>query len=273
MIYRAYIPGPPLSEFVELFWFYEGYTQPHAKERILPTGTTELVINLQDDLIRVYEREDTDRFRSYGGAVVCGPHSEFFVIDTAEQAKVIGVHFKLGGAFPFFKMPAGEFGNEHVPLDALWGTRAGTLRERLLEAPTPDDKFRILEQVLLAQVARPLARHPAVTFALHEFERVPHLGMISEVSDRVGFSQRRFIQVFRDQVGLTPKRFCRVRRFQEVLRAIGTGRQVEWASMALACGYYDQAHLIGEFRAFSGLNPTAYLAHRSEHLNHVPLLD
>ncbi len=86
-------------------------------------------------------------------------------------------------------------------------------------------------------------------------------------------SPKRFIQVFSEEVGLTPKLFCRVRRFQEVLRLIEKGQHIEWAEIALTCGYFDQAHCIHDFRAFSGLNPTTYLTHRGEHRNHVPLGD
>jgi methylphosphotriester-DNA--protein-cysteine methyltransferase len=94
------------------------------------------------------------------------------------------------------------------------------------------------------------------------------------VTDQIGLSQRRFIQVFRDEVGLTPKLFCRIQRFQEVLRRIGKGQQFEWVDVALDCGYYDQAHFINDFQAFSGLNPTAYLAHpRDRNPNHVPIRD
>ena len=81
------------------------------------------------------------------------------------------------------------------------------------------------------------------------------------------------LQLFTEEVGLTPKLFCRVRRFQEVLRLVAGPARVEWANVALACGYYDQAHFIHDFRAFCGLSPTAYLARRTEHLNHVPLPD
>ena len=73
--------------------------------------------------------------------------------------------------------------------------------------------------------------------------------------------------------GLTPKLFCRVQRFQKVLRRIRTGREVDWTGVALDSGYFDQAHFIHDFKAFSGLSPTAYAAHRTEHLNHVPILD
>jgi AraC-like DNA-binding protein len=248
-------PRPSLSEFVELFWLYEGDPRPHARERVLPTGTLELVIDLRDGV---------------GGAVICGAHSQSFVLDTARQVAVLGVHFKPGGAFPFLRPPAGELHDAHVPLDALWGPRAAELRERVLEAPTPAAKFRALERALRTQAVRPLARHPAVAFALEEFRRRP-ARPVAAVVEQTGLSSRRFVEAFTDEVGLTPKLFCRVRRFQEVLRHVGQCRQIEWARVALACGYYDQAHFIHDFRAFSGFSPTDYLARRGEHLNHVPL--
>jgi AraC-like DNA-binding protein len=261
MIALTYIPRPPLSDFVEMFWLYEGYSQPHARERLLPTGTIELVIDLREDA------------GSTEHAVVCGAHSEFFVLDTSRQAAVLGVHFRPGGAFPFLNLPAGELHNQHVTLDTLWGRKAGQLRERVLEARTPAARFRILEESLLALANGCLERHPAVGFALKQFQVVPGGRSIADVTDEIGLSPRRFSQVFEEEVGLTPKLYCRVRRFQQVLRVIHQGQPFEWANLALACGYYDQAHFIHDFRAFSGISPTAYLRDKTEHLNHVPLVD
>jgi AraC-like DNA-binding protein len=93
------------------------------------------------------------------------------------------------------------------------------------------------------------------------------------VTAQVGLSARRFIDVFGGEVGLTPKLFCRVRRFQKVLRGVAHGRRADWAAVAADCGYFDQAHFIHDFRAFSGLSPTAYLTQRTEHLNHVPIIE
>jgi AraC-like DNA-binding protein len=75
-----------------------------------------------------------------------------------------------------------------------------------------------------------------------------------------GLSERRFIEVFHEQVGLTPKAFCRVRRFQRVLKSVHGAREVDWAQVALDCGYYDQPHFIHDFRGFSGLTPAQYVA-------------
>src|SRR5580704_8310199 len=135
-------PAPPLSEFVELLWLYEGYRQPHKKERLLPDGSMELVINLNEDCTREYDRHDAEKFRTLRGSLVVGAHSEFFVIDTAEQHSVAGVHFKPGGAFPFLGLPAGELHNTLLSLQDLWGRLADQLRERLLEAATPRAKLR-----------------------------------------------------------------------------------------------------------------------------------
>ena len=273
MVYRTYIPRRPLSDFVDLFWSYEGYDPPNAKERVVPTGTMQLIVNLREDELRVYDRQDHHRFQRFGGSLISGAHSEFVVIDTASQTSTVGVHFRPGGAYPFLGLSASEFRDADVALDALWGARALELRDRLLEAGTPEARFRVLERALLAQVARPLARHPAVALALKEFQSMTDAPTVKEVSEKIGLSQRRFIQLFREEVGLTPKLFWRIRRFQQVVRLLGSGQRVEWADLALGCGYFDQAHFIHDFRDFSGVTPTAYLARRSEHLNHVPLVD
>ncbi|MGZ4840670.1 MAG: DUF6597 domain-containing transcriptional factor [Candidatus Angelobacter sp.] len=272
MQYATHIPQPPLSRFVELFWFYDGYSAgSHKKERLMPDGSIELVINLKEDEARIYDREDLNKCERLPGTLLCGPHSSFFVIDTAQQDSVIGVHFKPGGAFPFFKMPASELHNLHVSLQDLWGHEAGLLRQRLLEAQTPETKFQVLEECLLAQAFRPLERHRAVVFALGLFRNIHTAPAIAEVADLIGISSRRFIQLFSNEVGLTPKLFSRVRRFQKVLQEIRTGSDLSWVDMAASCGYFDQAHFIHDFKAFSGINPTAYLTQKTEHLNHVPI--
>ena len=230
-----------------MFWLYEGFVAPHAKERMLPTGTMELVINLREDTLRVYDRHNHGQFQSFRGSLLCGAHSEFFVIDTACQAAIMGVHFKPGGAFPFLQLPACELHNTHVSLDTLWGTKANDLRGQLLDAKTPETRFRILEQFLLAQASQSLALHPAVAWALKELQCVPHTQPLSDLAEQIGFSPRRFIQVFREEVGLTPKLFCRIQRFQEVVRRIGRGQRIDWVEVALACGYFDQAHFIHDF--------------------------
>ncbi len=263
-----------MDAFVSLLWFCEGYIAPHAKDRLLPTGSMSLVMNLAEDRTRVYDTCDPGKMCEFGSSVLVGAHSQFFIIDTAEQFATAGVQFKPGGTFPFFKAPAGALANQHVSLDALWGRFAGELREQVLEARTPAQKVRVLQQALLARLAKALAGHAAVAFAVREIGNDPLLS-VSEISGRVGLSRRRFTQLFQDQVGLSPKTFCRVRRFQRALdRVRAKPASIDWADLALECGYYDQAHFIHDFGTFSGLTPSSYLARLpGTNGNHVPLID
>ena len=271
MLNLVYIPRPPLSEFVRLLWLYEGYTQPHAKERALPTGEMQLIVNLLEDRSCIYDREDPGRAQTFRGAIISGAHSEYQVIGTAMQSYIMGACFQAGGAFPFLRMPAGELCETTVSLECLWGTAAADLRNRLLEAPAHQERFEILERALLAELNRSLDREAAVQFALRRFVAAPHAASIAGVTHQIGFSPKRFIQMFRDETGFTPKVFCRIRRFQQALERIECRRSVDWAAVALDCGYFDQAHFIHDFRAFSGITPSAYLAARTPHRNHVPL--
>ena len=270
MIARKLKPGPPLGEFVECLWYYDGYSVPHARERALPTGTLEIVFNLRDDRIRLF-REDSDlEGTHFRGSVVCGAHAGYFVIGTAEQSTVLGVHFKPGGAAPFLGLPAAEVSDAHVGLDDIWGSAAHTLRERLLDTPNPDARLALLERALIARLHPAFSPNPAVAYALHQLTSNPALARVNDVRTQSGYSPKRFIQLFRGAVGLTPKVYCRVQRFQSVIRRLSQGKAVEWANVALDGGYYDQSHLNREFRSFTGLTPSEYQP-ILDRPNHVPI--
>lgn len=266
-----FTPAPPLDAFIRCFWYWEGAPQTHARERLLPNGEASIIFNLRDDEMRIYDANDPQLYTSCGLVGITGPRTNCFAIDTAAEECVIGIQFKAGGSFPFFREPAVEVANQSVALDCLWGPRAALLREQLLAASSIEAMFAILERALLAHLARPLELHPAVAFARGHICRAPHTTTIAGVTERIGISQRRFIELFRDQIGLTPKAFCRVRRFQRVLESVHRRHSVDWPQVALDGGYYDQAHFIHDFQDFSGMTPSAYLAKATEHLNHVPM--
>ncbi|MEW6493089.1 MAG: helix-turn-helix transcriptional regulator [Cyanobacteriota bacterium] len=272
MIYHTYVSRSPLSQFVAFLWSSEGDNLPKAQVRLLPIGSMELVINLRSDAIPLFERHSRARCGSTRGSRLCGIHSESFIIDNDSQVCVMGMHFKPGGTAPFFALPAGELHNQIVSLDELWNRRAGELRYRLLEAPTLETRFLVLERFLLTLMVQPPERHPAVDFALREFGRSP-APTVSAVTDKIGLSDRHFGQLFRDAVGLTPKLFCRVQRLRQVLYLLAGKEQVDWIDVALRCGYFDQAHFIHDFRTFADCTPTEYLKKRGFHPCHVVLPD
>jgi AraC-like DNA-binding protein len=270
MIARRLLPGPPLAGLVDCLWYYDGYFAAHQRERALPTGTVELVINLGEDRIRVFQDEADLSGAAFRGAVVCGAHSRYFVLDPAQQRSVIGVHFRPGGAAAMLGVPAGELANRHFGLEDIWSPPAARdLRQRLVEASDADARFAILESALVGRLQERFLPQPSVRYALRRFAASPTGSRVGDVRRETGYGANQFIALFRDSVGLSPKVYCRIRRFQAVIRDLSRARRVEWAAVAADSGYCDQSHLSREFRAFSGGTPGDYRAVAEDRPNHT----
>jgi len=256
IVFKHVRPTGPISQFVALFWYWSDHPRPFIRERILPMGSTELIIRL----------ENASTFASG----LAGPRSTPTFIERQQKNQLLGIHFKPGGAYPFLSLPFGELHNSWITLADLWGEkRAARLLELLHQEPTIDAKFRLLEKWLLWIAGQPPAHHPAIAFALNVFERDSGLKSSAIVAEKVNLSQRRFIELFRNEVGITPKLFCRLQRFRDIVVGINDLKEVDWVDLALSYGYTDQSHFIHEFQEFSGLRPSEYLLLRTEHPGHV----
>lgn len=260
-------PMAALAPFVASLLYFEGEF-PHGRERALPSGTTQLLVNLDADRLTTYAEDGLTPLDETGGTAFAGARTSHIVLDPHEQRAILSVSFRHGGAFPFFSAPASGTVDQLVGLDLLWGSGGSLLRERLLESPTPEDKLRVLEAELLAHVVRPLVREPALAYAVAALDRGVS---VSAITERLGFTSKRFVRFFTEQIGLTPKRFARVRRLQRTLSSIPPEPSADWAELAVQCGYYDQAHLIHDFRELAGITPTQYHPRAPGEHNHVPL--
>jgi AraC-like DNA-binding protein len=270
-----YRPEGALAALVECLWYWEGAPGPHLQERLLPQAQAAMILNLRDEPIAIYEDEGGERH--YGTAVFSGARSNCFTIDCNQQERVVGVQFAPGGAFPFFRMPISELEDASFDMADLWGMEAGWVRERVLAAATPRAMLKELaarmEERLRLAGSKGDPLHPAVVYMAGELDICDVPGRVHAVTEKIGMSQRRVAQLFHEQVGVSPKTFHRVRRFQHTLTRLRGVRRVDWADLAVECGYYDQSHLSHDFRQIAGMTPSAYLAAATEHLNHVPLLD
>jgi AraC-like DNA-binding protein len=286
VFYLTHVPDSPLSEFIDYLWLVAD-GQSSRKERILPGGTVELVVNLSEDEIRIHHPARLEEYKRFSGAVISGTYTGPFVCDGAQHKSMLGVHFKPGGAFPFLGVLASELAGGHANLVDLWGPSAIQLRERLCCATAARERFRIAEGFLANRLRRGVIRHSAVTTALGLFGPAGTGMSVREVAAHVELSQRHFIQLFTSQVGLSPKLFCRLLRFQRawtLAQQSGSVRrghvqperaicEVDWAQLAVECGYFDQSHLIRDFQQFSSSTPTECRQSRSVDLlrNHLLL--
>jgi AraC-like DNA-binding protein len=277
VLYLSFYPGPPLNELVDHFWPIEGGQTPRL-EKILPCGTSELVVNLKNNEIHIHDADQPERYQRFSGAVFSGTYSRSFVCNALQHEAMMGVHFRPGGAFPFLGTEASELTNAHANLADLWGRSGLKLRERLCTAPTSQRLFQIMEDALRDRLHNHSSCERQMKIALKMFAMGGTRASVRDVSQELGFSQRRFIQMFNSQVGLTPKVFCRIQRFQRARVLAEKLETPHWAELAVACGYFDQSHLIKDFQEFAGSTPRIYSVEqfrKDARLkdNHVPLRD
>lgn len=238
----------------------------------MPDGSMELVINLAEDRLTTYDNSAHHTVETHRGSLLVGARSEHFVIDTQAQESVMGVHFKPGGAFPFLGRPSNEVQNQNVSLEYLWGQGATELRERIIEAGTPMRRFQVLEHLLLEKLTGSGEPSPAVMGGLLHIQQAEPTTPMAQIAEQVGYSSRRFIQLFKQEVGLTPKLFSRINRFQRVITSLEKEVNTpNLSQVAAEVGFTDQAHFTHDFRAFSGLTPATFLSQRGDRRNHVPV--
>ena len=228
MIYLEQKPSPPLDRYIRMLWYARAPAPCHGRQRILPTGRVQVIVNLARDFLLDCPQGRPAQ-RSSPSQVV-GARSIYEIVDTSDMADLIGIVFEPGG-FPMFAGDAADlFSNRSVALDDVWGGQANGLRDRLraiLHTGRAAALFREFshEQVWGRLGERNAGRDRAMVFALSRFARVPSLTTVRDVARDVGWSERRFSQVFREEVGLPPKVWCRIQRFQRAVRQLHSGAE------------------------------------------------
>jgi AraC-like DNA-binding protein len=235
--YREFAPAPALAPFVECFWSVTSETEEPGW-LVLPDGCLDIV------------------FWPQGGLRAVGAMTAAQRASIPAGGSVVGVRFRPGMARRFLRVPAGELTDGWAPLDSLWGTRGRELCERLGNADSAHRRVA----VLVGGLRPPEGGRDAVARAVSAMVVVAGEADVDAFARQANLSPRQLRRRSIEETGLTPKRLCRILRFRRAVAAAASGARRGWAHLAAQCGYYDQAHLIHEFREFSGYTPAEYAA-------------
>ena len=171
--------------------------------------------------------------------------------DIEPHSRRVGLRFRPGMAAPFLRMPVTELTDRVVPLEELWGSRVLDLAMRIADVPSIADACH----VLTGAVSPPPTASSTVQRAL-EMLASSHGNIDLEwIARQAGMSDRQFRRRCLEESGLAPKQLCRVLRFRHAF-ALGQ-RGLPWGLVAAEAGYFDQAHMIRDFREFTGATPAS----------------
>jgi AraC-like DNA-binding protein len=249
--YREVAPSVPLSSFVKRFWILEdqGASQAAPPQRVVPDGRAELILNFGDP----FEAFTPGAWRLQPRCFLAGQIDGPLLLRPSGRTKMLGIRFHPHGAACLFGAPMYELNGTFTRIDYLSATLARDLN-RAVESPDP---IRMVETALLGS----LSHRPCDLLVAHAVRRITNsrgAADVAALARDLSLSTRQLERRFQTTVGLAPKLFARMQRFNAVFRVL-EGNPGNWVETALACGYYDQAHLIRDCNRFAGITPSRLL--------------
>jgi AraC-like DNA-binding protein len=245
-------PHPALGVLVHQYFSVGGAAEASTR-RVVPDGSVDLIFNLGEvrgKILGVLEPQ----------ACLMGVMTAPITVERpAAASPLVGVSLAFGAAGMLLSGDVSSFNNRVIDLRALWGHEAQDLLDQLREAQTTAVRLRHLDTFLLGKLNAARQPNPMLAPAIGLIRR--HGGRLSmrAVGSELGVSERRLERTFRSGTGLSPKEFSRITRLHAVLARIApVGSELSWVEIASELGFADQAHLIREFRALTGVTPDRY---------------
>lgn len=243
---------PQLAGLVHQITCYDSDGSASTGDREIASFVVPVIFSFADPFRIAFDRppDPDDRI----GSFVSGLHPGYVDIAYGGPISCLQIDLTPIGARLFFARPMTEFATRLVPLEDVEDRGLNELRDRLGAAPSRSERLRIatdfLERRLLGQ-----AIDPKAAFVWSAIQISRGTVRIDRLTDDLGWSRKRLAAQARDAFGLTPKRLARVARFQHATHLARTAPRPDWAGIAAACGYSDQAHLVRDFNAFAGETP------------------
>jgi AraC-like DNA-binding protein len=251
---------PPLDALIHCFWFLRGPMAGAEVQSVVPDGRMEIVLHLGETFSEV---GPDGVARPQGEVLLAGQLTSPFRLLPRGPADVVGIRFRSAGARSVLGFPAAEatgrverLSDYHPRLAGELMSAAAKTQGRKDASTKSDGRVAALAGVLsrFAGQAPPALVAEAVRWLDHAKAPPVHA-----VAARLGVTPRTLERRVLHEVGLSPQMLRRVCRFRRAFRLLEAATGGSGARVAAAAGYFDQAHLIREFRRFAGAPPTAFL--------------
>jgi AraC-like DNA-binding protein len=245
-----------MRRYVESIWFARG-TVPYARERIAPTGSTVAVMVLGDAIIETPDDGHGQALRAQRGFLI-GPHDRPVINEPTGETFAVGIVCTPVGCTPALGVVPGAVRSRVVDLESTWPA-ATDLRARLLDGGDPSGMLAMVERYLAGSAQPSIVGFDRCQRAVAMLETDP-TRPVADIAAALDISHGHLDREFTRIVGLGPRVLARLLRMRRLLEAIDVAGDVPWAGVAAELGWFDQAHLIRDFRRHTGVTPTQYVA-------------
>jgi AraC-like DNA-binding protein len=246
-------PAVPLRRYVRRYTAWFDFGTSLVRRRHLPSGLIPLIINFDADVrLRRGSSGEWTRHRTF----TAGLHDVFTFSESAGPNFGVQIDLTALGARLIYGQPLAEFANCIVDCDGMPGALCEALSSKLFDAPTWAARFDVIDREIEARVAVARPLNARIEWTWEMLSRTGGRARIENLRRATGCSERHFAASFRNEFGLRPKAFANVLRFGRAAERLSRGSFASLTEVALACGYFDQAHFNRDFLRFAGVTPT-----------------
>jgi AraC-like DNA-binding protein len=257
--YHISKPSFHLSQYVKQYWAIEDCLpgEEMHMQRIVPNGLMELMFYLGN------KPKSLDVNKPFlENTVLSGQQKGYYDIVVSGKLSLFSVSFRPYGAKLFFDIPSSEFFNQNTPLKYLLKEKVNELECELYESATFEGKILIIEKFLTSQLRKQTKEHEAnrIVNSIALINQTYGLIDIETLASSAYLSRKQYERIFSTYIGASPKQFLRTIRFQNTLREKQKNKNIHLTELAYNCGYYDQSHMINDYKLLSGKTPTQYFS-------------
>lgn len=258
-MYTEYQPSHLLAPYIDNYWEFKGNPEYGMRIHILPDGCTDFIFTL-GEVANTVEEESLimQPYRSY----FVGPMKKYSELVTyAASVHMFGVRFLPCGLSCFTSLPLHEFVNSRICTSEMKAVFDDTFVERLYEQEHIEGRIRLVEEYLLAYLARHYQSADShIVMAVNIINQSGGKRSVRSLMDEVCLCQRHFERKFKHYTGFTPKEYSRIIKFKNAVELLRNTTSSNLLTTAVNAGYYDLAHFSKEIKTLSGNTPASFLS-------------
>jgi AraC-like DNA-binding protein len=226
-------------------------------DAIVPDGCPEIIVHYGDR----FTEDTAGRRIVQSETIVAGQLTRPLMLRPTGRVGMVAARFRADGLFSILGVPMHELVDRRVPLETVCSD-VSTLQARIAEAGSDRERVGHLATFLKSTLTERYALDAVVGHSVHAI--LDSGGQISpnQLAQCAGLTARQLERRFQVSVGVSPKFLCRIVRFRTIFDCLQSA--TPWSSIALDCGFFDQSHLIRDFKQFAGQSPTAFLAAQAD---------
>jgi AraC-like DNA-binding protein len=252
-------PQKQLAPYIDSIWIFESSSGvPMADSHIIvPDGLAKILVPYKNSLSVNIDGSQTftKEHELFLTGIQTRPRT---ICSLTTDTGTIGIELTPKGLYHFFKLSLYEITDRIYSFEHLFGTWGARLQNRLGDIEKPNDKITFLQKALVDLLGRNAKSYVLLDHTIDIITQTYGMLRIRDLATQTGYSKRYLDMLFKEHVGLSPKSLASIFRFQHFYQSWSQKTADVISKHSLYAAYYDQSHLIKEFKRFTGYSPEKY---------------